>query len=150
MALRVGAAHWQVARACTCYVLAMLTRRQVAARLGKSVATVRRIEGVLLEPVRDRRGTYRFDEDAVARLVHDVAHGRVRLCEEFRDHFESSRLLGGVHCARHRGQMEPSSEVLQELRARIDAADERERMLRCENEELRETVARLETLLFAI
>jgi hypothetical protein len=58
----------------------VLTRRQVARRLGKSVATVRRIEGILLHPVQDWRGVYRFDVNDVESLVHDVAIGEVRLC----------------------------------------------------------------------
>ncbi len=39
-----------------------LTRTQVARRLGKSVATVRRLEGRVLFPRRDWRGIHRFDE----------------------------------------------------------------------------------------
>jgi hypothetical protein len=40
----------------------MLTRSQVARRLGKSVATVRRLEGVELYPRRDWRGGWQFSE----------------------------------------------------------------------------------------
>ena len=45
-----------------------LTRIQVARRLGKSIATVRRLEGRVLFPHRDWRGVHRFDEWEVERL----------------------------------------------------------------------------------
>lgn len=45
-----------------------LTRRQVAAHLRKSIATVRRLEGHVLHPHRDSRGTYWFDSAEVERL----------------------------------------------------------------------------------
>src|SRR5689334_12598155 len=45
-----------------------LTRTQVARRLSKSVATVRRLEGHLLHPRRDWRGVYRFDSYEVEQL----------------------------------------------------------------------------------
>lgn len=53
----------------------MLTRSQVARRLGKSIATVRRMEGVALHPQRDARGVQRFDPHEVER----VARGRSAL-----------------------------------------------------------------------
>ena len=39
----------------------MLTRAGVAKRLGRSIATVRRLEGVELHPWVDERGVHRFD-----------------------------------------------------------------------------------------
>jgi hypothetical protein len=48
----------------------MLTRAQVAARLGKSIATVRRMEGTALHPRKDANGVHRFcpmEVTAVAR-----------------------------------------------------------------------------------
>jgi hypothetical protein len=45
-----------------------LTRTEVAKRLGKSVATVRRLEGHVLFPAKDWRGVHRFDEWEVERL----------------------------------------------------------------------------------
>src|SRR5687767_5498602 len=48
-----------------------LTRRQVAAKLRKSVATVRRLEGHVLHPRRDSRGVYRFNSDEVERVCID-------------------------------------------------------------------------------
>lgn len=44
-----------------------LTRRQAAARLGKSIATIRRLEGTHLNP-RLVAGVYRFDPDEVDAL----------------------------------------------------------------------------------
>lgn len=43
----------------------MLTRTQVARRLGRSLATVRRLEGTELHPTQDARGVHRFDTDEV-------------------------------------------------------------------------------------
>ena len=48
----------------------MMTRGQVARRLGKSLATVRRLEGVKLHPWQDERGVYRFSRAEVERLAH--------------------------------------------------------------------------------
>lgn len=45
-----------------------LTRKQVAERLRRSVATVRRLEGHVLHPRRDAHGTYRFSSDEVEQL----------------------------------------------------------------------------------
>jgi len=51
----------------------MLTRGQVAKRLGKSVATVRRLEGQALHPRRDARGVLRFDPDEVEAVAEGNA-----------------------------------------------------------------------------
>jgi hypothetical protein len=61
-----------------------MTRKQVALRLGKSVATVRRIEGVLLYPARDARGVHHFDVSEVDALARRVKNGHVHLCQAFR------------------------------------------------------------------
>ena len=61
-----------------------MTRRQVARRLGKSLTTIRRIEGVLLHPHVDSRGVHRFSEDDVDRLAGDVNHGHVVLGRQLR------------------------------------------------------------------
>ncbi|MGC4088728.1 MAG: hypothetical protein QM756_12685 [Polyangiaceae bacterium] len=55
----------------------MLTRSQVAGRLGKSIATVRRLEHVYLHPRRDAHGVHRFDPDEVERLATSLAHGKL-------------------------------------------------------------------------
>src|SRR5579871_6249505 len=57
----------------------MLTRSQVARRLQKSVASIRRVEGVLLHPVRDGRGVHRFRVDEVEALAERLLRGEVTL-----------------------------------------------------------------------
>src|SRR5688572_22532524 len=47
----------------------MLTRAQVARRLRKSIATVRRMEGVRLHPTCDVDGVWHFDVDEVESCV---------------------------------------------------------------------------------
>lgn len=54
-----------------------MTRKQVADRLGRSLATVRRLEGVLLHPRRDARGVHHFERDEVEALARDLDAGRV-------------------------------------------------------------------------
>jgi hypothetical protein len=49
----------------------MLTRSQVADRLGRSVATVRRLEGVVLHPSLGRRGVRLFDAHEVDRVARE-------------------------------------------------------------------------------
>lgn len=53
-----------------------LKRGEVARRLRKSVATVRRLEGHILFPSRDQRGIYRFDEWEVERLIKNPERAR--------------------------------------------------------------------------
>ena len=52
----------------------MLTRSQVARRLGKSIATVRRMEGFDLNPWTDERGVNRFDADEVDAVAKSAGH----------------------------------------------------------------------------
>jgi hypothetical protein len=59
-----------------------MTRQQVAKRLGKSLATVRRLEGSRLHPVADTRGVHHFDPDEVEALARDIDHGDVVLWQE--------------------------------------------------------------------
>ena len=47
----------------------MLTRAAVAKRLGRSIATVRRLEGNELHPWTDERGVHRFDAAEVDELA---------------------------------------------------------------------------------
>lgn len=54
-----------------------LTRVEVARRLGKSVATVRRLEHRVLFPWRDERGVLRFNESDVERARRDPTSLRV-------------------------------------------------------------------------
>jgi hypothetical protein len=53
-----------------------LTRREVAAALGKSIATVRRLEGHVLHPQRDAQGTHWFDAGEVDRLRDDPSRAK--------------------------------------------------------------------------
>jgi hypothetical protein len=50
-------------------LLCMLTRSGVAERLGRSIATVRRMEGTVLHSTKDERGFNRFDPEEVERLA---------------------------------------------------------------------------------
>jgi hypothetical protein len=53
----------------------MLTRSQVALRIGRSIATVRRMEGRSLHPTRDAHGVHWFDPRAVEEVLEDRAAG---------------------------------------------------------------------------
>ena len=53
----------------------MMTRGQVARRLGKSIATVRRLEGTQLHPRRDASGVLRFDPNEVERVARALGRG---------------------------------------------------------------------------
>jgi hypothetical protein len=57
----------------------MLTRSGVARTLRRSIATVRRIEGTLLHPIRDARGVHLFPVAEVADLVRRQARGELNL-----------------------------------------------------------------------
>jgi hypothetical protein len=58
-----------------------MTRTEVARYLGKSVATVRRAEGVHLHPRRDDRGVHRFAPAEVRALAQAIRRGEVRLSQ---------------------------------------------------------------------
>lgn len=51
---------------------AMMTRSAVAKALGRSVATVRKLEGVKLFPERNDAGTWLFDPEEVKALAREV------------------------------------------------------------------------------
>lgn len=57
-----------------------LTRKQVAARLRRSVATVRRLEGRALHPRRDAQGVHWFSAEEVERLRRAPEGMRVDAC----------------------------------------------------------------------
>jgi len=59
-----------------------MTRQQVAKRLGKSLVTVRRLEGGCLHPRQDSRGVHHFRSEEVEALARDVEQGRISLWEE--------------------------------------------------------------------
>lgn len=56
-----------------------MTRSEVARALGRSIATVRRIEGVYLHPRRDANGIHRFDAREVRELQADLERRAVCL-----------------------------------------------------------------------
>ena len=58
-----------------------MTRTEVARYLGKSVATVRRAEGVHLHPRRDHRGVHHFRPAEVRALAQAIRGGEVRLTQ---------------------------------------------------------------------
>src|SRR5436190_6464805 len=60
-----------------CYIFSMMTRGQVARRLGKSVATVRRMEGSQLHPRRDAGGVLRFNPAEVERVARAMRQGNL-------------------------------------------------------------------------
>lgn len=59
-----------------------MTRQQVAKRLGRSVATVRRLEGNRLHARQDARGVHYFDPDEVEALARDIDQGEITLWQE--------------------------------------------------------------------
>jgi hypothetical protein len=59
----------------------MLTRTQVARRIGKSLATVRRLEGVQLHPHVDANGVHRFEVREVELLARRLHSPRSRANE---------------------------------------------------------------------
>src|SRR5262245_59629875 len=117
----------------------MLRRSQVARRLGRSVATVRRLEGAVLFPERDRRGIYRFDEGEVADLARRVRNGDVELWREFAA-TGSSDWRGWL--GKRDGSVRRQSVRLEtgstELRKQCTEAEQRVRSLTAENDRLRE------------
>jgi hypothetical protein len=58
-----------------------MTRTEVARYLGKSIATVRRAEGVHLHPRQDHRGVNRFAPAEVRALAQAIRRGEVRLAQ---------------------------------------------------------------------
>ena len=85
----------------------MLTRSGVAKRLGKSIASVRRMEGVELFPTRDVRGVHRFDPGEVGRVARDARHGMGK------SRYDAHRVAD-----------------LEDLHARVDQVEERFQALR--------------------
>jgi hypothetical protein len=119
-----------------------MTRKQVAVRLGKSIATIRRIEGSLLHPARDDRGVYRFDRDEVEALAVAIEQGSVTLTPELGPTLHKARLdlETEIEC--------PSCIALaRELEASRAAVAEQQRTHRCILERL-EAERRRETATF--
>jgi hypothetical protein len=91
--------------------------------LGKSVATVRRLEGVLLHPVEDAKGVWRFEPDEVEQLVAGVRSGRVNLWEAM-----NAPDLPGL------GNAEESCQRCAELQGRLDSLESAMASLRRKHE----------------
>jgi hypothetical protein len=129
----------------------MLTRSQVAKRLGKSVATVRRIEGILLAPVQDARGVYRFNADDVDDLARDIARGDVSLWEEIGAAADdgASRLVSSAE-PRHSRTANLNLENTAPLRRQSDAATAQVAKLQRENRELLSFAQQLSRLVVEI
>src|SRR5689334_20066500 len=111
-------------RTCTCmsrYTLAMLTRRDVAEKLGRSVATVRRMEGTRLHPQVAARGIRLFDPDEIAALAKEVQKTGRALSPNQRTVPDNDHLT----CEQYdelQEQLEAALEEGRDLRALLDAA----------------------------
>src|SRR5437762_382841 len=91
-----------------CYIFSMMTRGQVARRLGKSVATVRRMEGSQLHPRRDAGGVLRFNPAEVERVARAMRQGNLSTLSSasFRtDGFESDDEILDPEEIEHRERM---------------------------------------------
>jgi hypothetical protein len=101
----------------------MLTRSHVAQRLGKSIATVRRLQqGGELSSRRDRRGVHLFDEGEVAELVERYSRGE-RISAARGESLSSSRIRKGPAPSRAPEDAEIAELRREntELRGRLDA-----------------------------
>ena len=129
----------------------MLTRSQVAKRLGKSVAAVRRIGGVLLDPVQDARGVYRFNADDVDKLACDIARGDVSIWEEIGAAADdgASRLVSSVE-PRPSRTADLDLVNIAELRRQTHAATAQVAKLQRENHELLSFAQQLSRLVVEI
>jgi hypothetical protein len=105
-------------------ILTVMTRKQVALRLGKSLATVRRIEGSLLYPTRDARGVHHFDDSEVETLARSVKSGSVRLSQELGpatgDAYDFDAHATCENCAGLKGRVAALLAELEEQRHRHD------------------------------
>jgi hypothetical protein len=106
-----------------CYQVTMLTRSQVARRLGRSLATVRRAEGKALHPTVDGRGVHQFDPVEVDALAE-------RLTGRFEEPHSAYAFGRDDHLE---AREEEDAREVNELKAR--AAD-LERAVRASHEEL--------------
>lgn len=84
---------------------------------------MRRLKGILLAPVRDARGVYRFNADDVDDLARDIARGDVSLWEEIGAAADdgASRLVSSAE-PRHSRTADLNLEDTAALRRQSDAA----------------------------
>jgi hypothetical protein len=104
----------------------MLTRAQVAERIGKSIATVRRLQdGGELSSRRDWRGVHLFDEWEVAKLVERYSSGE-RIPVARGESISTSRVRAGGSASRVGDRDDTEVVDLRrenaELRGRLDIA----------------------------
>lgn len=109
----------------------MLTRAQVAARLGKSIATVRRMEGIVLHPRKGADGVHWFCQSEVA-AVERAPRSPVRS-------FELALRRGRDEDERPAESHQRVAAIERAL-ARADNADRALKRLSAEHDELREAV----------
>lgn len=117
----------------------MMTRGQVARRLGKSVATVRRLEGSLLHPRRDASGVLRFNPTEVDRVARGMRQGNLRPpLSSFRtDEFESDNdedealdpeeIEHRAKLQRYEAETNAAAEARRAERLRLEQEEERRR-----------------------
>lgn len=119
----------------------MLTRSGVAKRLGKSLATVRRMEGVELHPTRDERGVHRFDPDEVEAVARGETSYRGHRADESRgfDEDDAADSLSEL-LARREAQQRAEEDDLRRLRER----EEQERRQAIQREVERQVSTRIE------
>lgn len=86
-----------------------VTRAYVAKAIGRSLATVRRLEGSLLHPTQDRLGVWRFKLAEVRELADTIRRGR-----------SISRHLQPMLAAPPLWREEPRAELEQEIRSVLD------------------------------
>ena len=112
---------------------------------------MRRVEGVLLAPVQDARGVYRFNADDVDDLARDIAHGDVSIWEEIGAAADdgASRL---VRSAEPRPSRTADLDLVNTavLRRRSEAATARVAKLQRENHELLSFAQQLSRLVIEI
>lgn len=127
----------------------MITRGQVAKRLGKSIATVRRMEGRDLHPTPDQSGTLRFDPDEVERAARERGGARSvnsRRSPWLNSALETPPVSGEVRLAEETSEFHDED---YEERARAVLAreqKERERAQREADEQLKAAERRVATL----
>jgi hypothetical protein len=104
----------------------MLTRIQVARRLGKSLSTVRRLEGTQLHPQVDHAGVHRFDQTEVDQMAAKIRQsGRSLGADELGDLHEITER--GRKLERLEGEHAATLLYVEDLETKLAAAEKRAR-----------------------
>jgi hypothetical protein len=124
----------------------MMTRGQVAKRIGKSIATVRRLEGSQLHPKKDANGYMRFDPNEVERVARALRQRKRRPLPSsfFPDaslEIDDDHEVEDPEDIQHRARMKQA-----EAEAEARAAARRAERVRFEQEEERREAERLQDL----